>query len=129
MSDLKINKPWGMDLNAFCMMLHLSQFAGYLIPYAGFLLPIIMWATTKDDSPVIDKHGKIIFNWMLSVLIYSVICFILIIVLVGFLGFFVLGLCSLIFIIMGAIKAGGGAYWHYPLSIKFFKVEDGTLSL
>lgn len=120
--DENINKkPWGMELNTFCMLLHLSQFAGAIIPGAGLALPIIMWATNKDDFPVIDQHGKIIFNWMLSALIYSAVSGILIIIVIGFLGLIAVGICSIVFAIIGALKANSGEMWEYPLCIRFFK--------
>ncbi|BBM03014.1 DUF4870 domain-containing protein [Microbulbifer sp. GL-2] len=115
------NKPWGLELNTFLMLLHLSQLAWIIIPGAGFVLPIIMWATTRDHSTDIDRHGKMIFNWMLSLLIYSVVSAILIVVGIGILALLVLALINIIFIIIGAIKASEGALWRYPISIPFFK--------
>ncbi|MCO1336133.1 DUF4870 domain-containing protein [Microbulbifer sp. OS29] len=114
-------RPWNMETNTFLMLLHLSQLAWIVIPGAGFVVPIIMWATTKDRSTEIDKHGKMIFNWMLSLLIYSIISTILIIVGIGILGLIGLALINVIFIIIGAIRANDGIFWHYPLSIRFFK--------
>ena len=26
-------KPWGMNINQFCMLMHLSQFAGFIFPF------------------------------------------------------------------------------------------------
>lgn len=114
------NKPWGMEENAFCMLMHLSQFAGYLIPFAGLVLPIVMWATNKDENETVDKHGKVILNWMISSLLYAVICGILVLLVIGFIGLIALGVCSIIFIIVGAVKASSGELYEYPLSIKFF---------
>jgi len=41
-------------------------------------------------------------------------------ILVGFILIWVLGLLALIFPIIGAIKANDGEVWPYPLSIRFF---------
>jgi len=57
-------KFWGMDEKTFCMSMHLSQFAGCIVPLAGLILPVVMWATNKDQSPMIDQHGRNIFNFM-----------------------------------------------------------------
>jgi uncharacterized Tic20 family protein len=59
-------RPWNMDLSSYCMLMHLSQFAGIIVPFGGIALPIIMWATNKDKSSIIDQHGKNILNWMIS---------------------------------------------------------------
>lgn len=116
-------KPWGMELKSYLLLMHLSQFAGYVIPMAGLVLPIVMWATNKDQSKDIDDHGKVILNWLFSALIYFALCFVLTFILVGVLGFIVLGICGLVFAIIGAIKANDGILWKYPLSIQFFKVD------
>lgn len=114
-------KPWGMELNTFNMLMHLSQFAGVIVPFAGFILPIVMWTTQKEKSASIDAHGKNIVNFMLSLIVYGLICAILSLVLIGILGFIVLGIASVIFIIIGAVRAMEGEAYQYPLTIKFFK--------
>lgn len=114
-------KPWGMEKNQFCMLMHLSQLAVYIIPLAGIVLPIIMWATNKDKSETIDKHGKIILNWLISSTIYIFIGFILSFALIGIPILAAVGVCSLIFITIGAIKANDGIIYKYPLSLTFIK--------
>ena len=113
-------KPWGMELNQFCMFMHLAQFAGLIVPIANIVLPIVMWTTNKDKSELIDQHGKHILNWMISSFIYFCKlyfnvchnwCFTI----------FAVAICSIIFTIMGAIKANNGEVYKYPLSITFIK--------
>ncbi len=67
---------WGMRSNTFNMLMHLSQLLNF-IPSAGIIVPIVMWALNKDKSPAVDAHGKVIINWILSLLVYGVVCFIL----------------------------------------------------
>ena len=114
-------KPWGMEEKTFLMLMHLSQLAGFLVPGAGLVLPIIMWATNREHSAQIDAHGKVILNWLITVIIFSIICFILTFIVIGALLFVALGITSLVFIIMGALKANEGILWPYPLSFKFIK--------
>lgn len=111
---------WGMEENTYCMFMHLAQFAGFVFPFAGLILPIVMWATAKDHSKNVDAHGRIIFNWMVSMVIYWVITIILMFVFIGFLIMPILILVSFIFIVLGAVKANSGEVWDYPLSIAFF---------
>lgn len=110
---------WGMNLDSFLLLMHLSQFAGFIVPGLGFVLPIVMWQTNKEDSEV-DKHGKNIANFMLSMIIYFCISGILCLLLVGFVLLGVLAILEIVFIIMAAVKASRREYWEYPLSIKFF---------
>lgn len=105
----------------YAMFIHLSQFAGLLIPLLGWVLPLILWQTKKDTSEFIDANGKIVMNWIISSLIYGIICSLLLLVIIGAFLLPALGLCSIIFIIIGSIKANNGETWPYPLSIHFIK--------
>ena len=116
-------KPWGMEENAFLMLMHLSQLLGFVVPFAGVVMPIVMWATTKDQSKEIDRHGKVILNWLISAFIYGVISTILLIIYIGFIGFILLLILTIVFAIMGGINANKGVLWKYPLSIKFLSLD------
>jgi uncharacterized Tic20 family protein len=112
---------WGMPLNTYCMMIHLSQLTSIIIPGLGFILPIVMWAMNKDKNDEIDKHGKATINWLISLFIYSIVCGILVFIFIGIVGFIILALLNFIFAIIASIKANDGQLWIYPLSIKFLK--------
>jgi len=119
-------KPWGMQTNTFLMLMHLSQLSSFIVPGAGFVLPIVMWATNKDESVEVDRHGRVILNWMLSALIYSVICVALMLVIIGVFLLWALVLLNLIFVIIAAVNANDGKLWPYPLSIRFFSIPDAS---
>ncbi|MDH7600195.1 MAG: DUF4870 domain-containing protein [Sedimentisphaerales bacterium] len=91
------------------------------VPFGGLLVPIIIWRLKKDKIPGIDIHGRIVANWVLSTLIYSIVSILLCFVLVGFVLIAALAIMDLIFPIIGGIKANNGQVWRYPLSIRFFK--------
>ena len=114
-------KPWGIELNTFCMLMHLSQYSGYIVPLAGWVLPIVMWTTNKDKSELVNQHGINILNWMISSLIYAIIGLILLIIVIGVFWLIALFIVSLIFTIIGAIKASNGEVYKYPLSITFIR--------
>ena len=103
----------------WAMFLHFSQLAGFFIPFAGFIVPILIWQLKKEEMPELDIHGKIVVNWLISGLIYCFICSILVFVLVGVFLFMALGLIGVIFPIIGGIKANEGKTWKYPLSFNF----------
>lgn len=104
------------------MLMHLSQLAGYILfPVVGLVLPIIMWASTKDESKEVNAHGKNILNWMISVFIYEMIACFMIFFLIGIPMLIFLVMLSFIFAIIGAIKARDGIYYKYPFSITFFR--------
>jgi uncharacterized Tic20 family protein len=109
------------DANQWAMFIHFSLFAGYLLPLAGLVLPIILWQIKKDQYPFVDIHGKIVTNWIISLIIYSVVCAILLFLVIGIFGFIILGALTIIFPIVGGIKANQGEVWEYPLTIKFIR--------
>jgi len=103
------------------MFLHLSQLLNVVLPPAGIVVPIILWQIKKDEMPALDAHGKMVVNWLISSLIYFVVSLVLAIVLIGILGLVALGIMSIVFPIIGGIKANNGELWEYPLTIKFLK--------
>jgi hypothetical protein len=112
---------WGMPLNTYCMMIHLSQLTSIIMPGLGFILPIVMWAMNKDKKEEIDIHGKITINWLISLFLYSVVCGILVFIFIGIVGLIILVLLNFVFAIIAAIKANDNQVWTYPLSIRFLK--------
>jgi hypothetical protein len=107
------------QMRQWCMFIHFSQFAGYIIPFAGLIVPIILWQMKKAD-PEVNAHGKMVLNWIISALIYFVVCLLLTFVFIGIPMFFALGLVAIVFPIIGGIKANNGELWKYPMTISFF---------
>lgn len=103
----------------WAIFLHLSQFLSYLIPLAGVVVPLAIWLVKKDQIPGLDAHGRNVMNWLISAFIYGLIGGILIIIGIGFLILLPLGVCAIVFPIVGAINASDGKVWRYPLSIRF----------
>lgn len=106
-------------------LIHLSVFAGYLVPLAGFVAPLVFWQTRKED-PFVDAHGRIVFNGILSFLIWFAASLVLAFFLIGFAMFWVLGVLCIFFPLFGAVKAFQGKVWEYPLTISFFRVSPGA---
>jgi uncharacterized Tic20 family protein len=101
----------------WAMFLHLSQLAGFLIPLAGLVVPIVIWQIKKSELPGIDAHGKIVVNWIISEIIYLLVCLLLTFVLIGVPLLIAVGALGILFPIIGAIKANNGQVWRYPFSI------------
>ena len=106
--------------NSWAMLIHLTQFCGYVVPVAGWLVPLVLWLMKKDESEYIDAQSKIVMNWMLTELIYTFVCFLLMLVVIGAILFIPLAIIAVVFPIIGAVKANSGELWPYPLSIRFF---------
>jgi len=105
----------------WAMILHLSTLAGFVAVGAGFIAPIVIWQIKKTDYPELDPHGKNVANWLLSYVIYVAVCSVLLLAFIGFFLLLILGVLGIIFPIVAAVKANNGEVWKYPLSIPFFK--------
>jgi uncharacterized Tic20 family protein len=53
--------------------IHLTSLLQYFIPFGNFIFPIIIWASSKDQSEYVDEQGKQVINFQLSLFIYSLI--------------------------------------------------------
>ncbi len=98
----------------WAMFIHFSVLAGWVIPLAGVVVPVLLWQIKKDELPGIVPHAHVVLNWLVSSFVYGVICFILMFIFIGLIGFVVLGLATLVFSLYGGIKANEGELWEYP---------------
>lgn len=105
----------------WAMYIHFSVLAGVIVPLAGFLLPIVLWQTKREDLPGVDAHGRAVANWLISALVYGVGCTALAFALVGIPLLVALGVLSILFPIVGGLRAGEGTLWTYPLTIPFLR--------
>ena len=87
--------------------------------FTGFIGALIILLVTNDEYA--KKHARRALNWQLSLLIYYIISFILVLVLVGFVLIGVFALLNIIFCIIAAVRANKGELYTYPLTIQFLK--------
>ncbi len=111
------------------VLCHASAFLGFFLPVAGHLAgPLLVWLLKRDESPAIDEHGKESLNFQISMFIYtsalSVVCFILMFVLIGFLLIPLLAIlyvADIVLVIIASLKASEGHFYRYPLTIRLIK--------
>ncbi|MFT3795597.1 DUF4870 domain-containing protein [Flavobacterium sp.] len=54
-------------------LIHLSTLSQYLVPFGNYILPVVIWSSTKDKSPYIDAQGKQAINFQLSLFLYTLV--------------------------------------------------------
>lgn len=86
----------------------------------GFVPGLIFYLIKKDDQYVMDQ-SKEALNWAITALIGYVAAAILTFILIGILVFFALGICHLVFCIMGVIAASKGELFRVPFAIRLVK--------
>ena len=52
------------------VLTHLSQLLDFITGIGGFLVPLIIWLIKKDEVFDMDRHGKAILNFRISMFIY-----------------------------------------------------------
>ncbi len=106
--------------NQLLVITHLSQLVTLVTGFGSLLIPLVIWLTQKDKVYQMDEHGKNIINFQLSLIIYFIICIPLILFLgLGLLGFIILGILSVIFPIINAVKTSNGEVPKYPITFNF----------
>jgi uncharacterized Tic20 family protein len=100
----------------FSIATHLSPFSAIVIGPLAFFAPLVLWLIRKDHSAFNDDHGREICNFMISIVLLTVISGITII---GLLFWPVLVVVAIVSPIRAAIAAGKGEYFRYPMTFRF----------
>ncbi|REH90224.1 DUF4870 domain-containing protein [Staphylococcus felis] len=89
--------------------------------FTSLIAPVIIWLLKRDESPFIDITGKNYLNFYISYFIWVSISSVLIFALVGIITTPILLILSIVFHIIGLVKAYKGEVYLPPLSIRFFR--------
>ncbi|MFJ4144922.1 DUF4870 domain-containing protein [Pseudomonas sp. NPDC089734] len=120
MSDSQFPKP-AREVRQWAMFCHLAAFCGCLFPFGNLLGPLIIWQLKKDDDPFLDAQGKEALNFQITVSIAITISLMLMVVLIGFPMFALVGIGALVLTIIAAIKANEGLDYRYPFTWRLVK--------
>jgi uncharacterized protein len=111
----KDEKMWGM-------LCHLSAIIGVIgIPFGFLIGPLVIYLLKKDEYPFVAEQGKEALNFQISMLIYTVIAGILVLLFIGILLLGIIFVLEVVFIIIASLKANEGEGYRYPLTIRFIK--------
>lgn len=105
------------------ILLHISPFFGFFIPFANVIFPIILWTHKADDNKIYDQHGRAIINFHCSIFLYLIFSLLFFFILPGF-NFFLTGfivLFSIILSIKNLFSAINQGTCKFYLSIPFIK--------
>jgi len=100
----------------WAMLSHLSALFG-----VGLLLPLVVYLAMRKESAYVADNAREALNFHLSVFIYALACIPLVFVLVGIPLLIAIGIASLVFAVIAAIKASEGRCYRYPLTLRLVK--------
>ncbi len=82
------------------------------------LAPLVIYLIKKNESTFVAYHAKESLNFQITMFI---ICFVLVITVIGLLLLWVVGIIYMVLIIVATIRAGEGKLYKYPFSIRLIK--------
>jgi uncharacterized Tic20 family protein len=105
----------------WAMFSHLGTFAAFVIPFANIIAPLIIWQLKKGESAFVVQHSKESLNFQISLMIYSLASALLVLIFIGVLLLVGLFVFNIIAVVIAGVRANEGAYYKYPMAIKFFR--------
>jgi uncharacterized protein len=100
------------------LLILFAHFGGIFL---SFIPALIVFVLKKDMPGVTLDNAREALNWQLSLMIYSIVAYILSFVLIGFLIFAVLIIMNIVLCILASIKSGISSVYQYPFSIRLIK--------
>lgn len=95
--------------------MHLSPIVGIFF-WPILFAPVVLWLLSKDKSAFDDDHGREILNFGISFLLIHLI---LAVTVIGLLLWPVIWVVAIISLVRGALAAGRGEYFRYPMTWRF----------
>ena len=88
--------------------------------FLGFIPSLIVYLIKKDDLYIQDQ-AKEALNWSITATLGYILAMMLMFIAIGFLLLPVVGICHLIFCIMGAVATSKGDNFKVPFAIRLIK--------
>jgi uncharacterized protein len=102
----------------WAMAAHLSSILGVWAFFLGAIGPLVVLLAKGDRSPFIRSQAVEALNFNISVLIYSVVGWVLVLVLIGIPLLGALFVFWLLFTLVATVKVSNGQPYRYPLTIR-----------
>lgn len=81
----------------------------------------LIFYLVKKDDPYVQDQAKESLNWSITAIIGYTAGMVLTFILIGILMMAVVGICHLVFCIMGAVAASKGTQFRVPFAIRLNK--------
>ncbi len=98
---------------------HLIALIGFVVPLGNIFGPLVIWLLKKPQYPAVDAAGRAVLNFQISWTIYGIVAGLSIWLCIGIVLAPAVLIAWLVFLIIGAVKAGNNEPYTFPLTIKF----------
>ena len=111
------------DEKTWALVAHFGGAAGAFIGGGtlGWVGPLVSLLAKGNQSPTVRAHAIAALNFQLLWSIITVICWILVCALIGFILAPVAMIIAIVFGIIGGVKANDGQLYTYPMSVSIIK--------
>ena len=107
--------PVSSDDTTWALLAHLSYFV------LGLIGPLVIFLVKKDSSPFVRQHSAEALNFHITIMLASIVSFVLMLVLIGFLTLFAVIIAGAVYSVIAAIAANRGQSYRYPLTLRLVK--------
>lgn len=114
MDDPILIQPVSQDSKNIAILMWLGTI------FFSFIPALIIYLLKTDDAYLADQ-SKEALNWSVTVMIGLLAGKFLLLILIGFLVLAVVGLCNVIFSILGAVSVASGKTYRVPFAIRLIK--------
>lgn len=111
------------DEKTWALVAHFGGAAGAFIGGGtlGWVGPLVALLAKGNQSPTVRAHAVAALNFQLLWSIITVVCWILVCALIGFVLAPIAMIIAIVFGIIGGVKANDGQLYNYPMSVSMIK--------
>jgi len=102
------------DERTFAILAHILT----VVPGVGILGPLIIYLIKNKESQFVAIHARESLNFQITIIILYFICLILVLVLVGVLLFWIVGILNVVLAVVASIRASENKLYRYPFNIR-----------
>lgn len=119
-------RNWAMAAH-LCGLLWLAGGPGLIfIPLGSLALftmlgPLIIWRAKRDTMPFAAEQAREALNFQITVFLLALVFAVLIVLLIGVVFLWILGLVNLVLVIIAALKVSDGVPYRYPFCLRLVK--------
>ena len=109
--------PAGIEqIRRAAMLCHLGAPTGFVLPFGNLIAPFVMWIAGRDLDPAVERAGREVLIFQISILVYLLLAFALTLAFIGIVILPLLSVMQLGLTLLAARRAAAGIDYRYPLT-------------
>ena len=101
------------DEKNLALVMHVLALVGF-----GLISTLVIWLIKKDESAFMNKAGKELLNFQISLFIYAIGCGLLSCIVIGIPLLIAVAIAALVFSIIGLVRITEGKIYRYPATLR-----------